>query len=238
MAAPRVAADAAGRDGQAGSRRRPASRRHPREPRRGPAAAAPRPASRDPGEAPSGPTAIGSRGAGGDPDRDARRTRGPGASRPRSRRSRRRPPHRIGQSPASAASTAAAAGLPASAALDRETTLDDAAAAARRGPAAVPGIERFGGMRLDDLDGPARARCAPCGGSRATSLRALRQADDRRDPRPLRSGSGRRAGRLRLIRRRPRSPRRRRRRRRRSRGRARRRRAGRRARCRRRSRGR
>ena len=36
----------------------------------------------------------------------------------------------------------------------------------------IPGIQRFGDMRLGDLEPPARARCARCGASRATGSRA------------------------------------------------------------------
>ncbi|HEX4897349.1 MAG TPA: hypothetical protein VFV53_03215, partial [Candidatus Limnocylindrales bacterium] len=51
-----------------------------------------------------------------------------------------------------AAAPAAPATLPAVAGLGRESTLDDAAAALAGDLRAVPGIERFGRMRLADLD--------------------------------------------------------------------------------------
>ncbi len=60
-------------------------------------------------------------------------------------------PASLASAPAPSAAPAAG-GPPASAEIDRETTLDDAAARLANDLRAIPGIERFGGLRLAELD--------------------------------------------------------------------------------------
>ena len=75
---------------------------------------------------------------------------------------------------------------PASAGIDRDTTVDVAAQRLARDLAAIPGIERFGALRLGELDraGPRPLRTM-WRIARDELGRAVRRDDDRRDHRSL-----------------------------------------------------